>query len=130
MSEYILEYNRIRIGRLLEVLDALVGLVAYRYCYVNLNDYERRPITVVTLQVNDFVVNSIITNNVDMELNSYVTYVGRSSIEIQTDIYQNDGIVAAVSFTMVARDVEDYSKLESIIMNVKECIGTSIRVRA
>lgn len=112
MSENILEYNRIRIGRLLEVLDALVGLVAYRYCYVDLKEYERRPITVVTLQVNDFVVNSIITNNVDMELNSYVTYVGRSSMEIQTDIYQNDGIVAAVSFTMVARDVDDYSKVK------------------
>ena len=38
--------------------------------------------------------------------------------------------MAAVSFTMVARDVEDYSKVESIIMNVKECIGTSIGVRA
>jgi len=34
--------------------------------------------------------------------------VGKSSIEINTDIYQEDKLAATVSFVMVARNAENY----------------------
>jgi len=43
----------LRIGRLLEVLDGLVGMVAYKHAYT---DFFSRKITIATLGVYDFLV--------------------------------------------------------------------------
>ena len=50
--------NRVRIGRLLEVLDGLVGLVTFRYCHVDLDHYENRKLNMATLSVDNFIVHS------------------------------------------------------------------------
>ena len=62
-------------------MDGLVGIVAYRYCYADFS--KARDVTIVTLSVDNFSVHTKeIINNKDLKINSYVTYVGKSSIEI------------------------------------------------
>jgi acyl-CoA hydrolase len=109
-------------------MDALVGMVAYRYCNINHRDSEG-SITLVTLSVNNFFIHSQdIRNDLDLLLNSYITYVGRSSMEIATDVYQAGELVGTVSFVMVARDPLDYAKsaqvraldIESEVLGIKE----------
>jgi acyl-coenzyme A thioesterase 9 len=108
----LLNIPSIRIGRLLEVLDGLVGLVAYRYCYSDFTNSNNRPLTIVTLSVNNF---SLHTKEIDIFtdicLNSYVAYIGKSSLEIYSDLYQNEKIVASVQFLMVGRNAQDYTKV-------------------
>lgn len=67
-------------------------MVAYKHCYT---DLLSRKTTIATLGVYDFMIftNEVIHNlnqidyASDLTLNTYVTYVGKTSIEINNDIY-------------------------------------------
>ena len=79
--------GRLRTGRLLEALDFLAGYTSYYHCF---KDPFLQEITLVTACMQNFNIFAPITINEDVIINSYPTSVGRSSIEIRTDILQNE----------------------------------------
>lgn len=117
----------VRYGKLFEILDALAADVSYRHCD-GLDDLEtsRRlgenakrhyvsgahvNTTVVTAAVDGVHASANIDANNDLKLQGYLTYVGKSSMEVTIDIItvMPDGMerkVGDTQFIMVARDAE------------------------
>ncbi|XP_078152910.1 acyl-coenzyme A thioesterase 2, chloroplastic-like [Carex rostrata] len=115
-SDYILreQYrdptNEVRIGKLLEDLDALAGTIAVKHC--SDEDCTTRPLLLVTASVDKMVLKKPIRVDTDLKIVGAVTYVGRSSIDIQIEVTQfpldnsepSDPIALTANFTFVARD--------------------------
>ncbi|KAL6655239.1 hypothetical protein ACP70R_006065 [Stipagrostis hirtigluma subsp. patula] len=103
-------WNEVRIGKLLEDLDALAGTIAVKHC--SDDDSTTRPLLVVTASVDKMVLKKPIRVDADLKIAGAVTYVGRSSIDIQIEVTQveqecdsqSDPIVLTANFTFVARD--------------------------
>ncbi|CAK9183218.1 unnamed protein product [Ilex paraguariensis] len=91
-SDYILReqyrnpWNEIRIGKLLEDLDALAGTISFKHC--SSNDSTTRPLLLVTASVDKMVLRKPIRIGTDVKIVGAVTWVGRSSMEIQLEVTQ------------------------------------------
>ncbi|XP_072998656.1 acyl-coenzyme A thioesterase 2, chloroplastic [Typha latifolia] len=115
-SDYILReqyrdpWNEVRLGMLLEDLDALAGTIAVKHC--SDDDSTTRPLLLVTASVDKMVLKKPIRVDTDLKIAGAVTYVGRSSIDIQIEVTQfqqdnpvpSDSIALTANFTFVARD--------------------------
>ncbi|RLN36274.1 acyl-coenzyme A thioesterase 9, mitochondrial [Panicum miliaceum] len=107
-------WNEVRIGKLLEDLDALAGTIAVKVWRSHCSDKDSttRPLLVVTASVDKMELKKPIRVNTDLKIAGAVTYVGRSSIDIQIEVTQvdQDGdnqcdpIALTANFTFVARD--------------------------
>ncbi|KAL7113715.1 hypothetical protein ACP275_04G077300 [Erythranthe tilingii] len=103
-------WNEVRIGKLLEDLDALAGTISVKHC--SDDDSTTRPLYLVTASVDRMVLKKPISVDVDLHISGAVTWVGRSSIEIQLDITQpatgeaavTDSVALTATFIFVARD--------------------------
>ncbi|CAN6198552.1 unnamed protein product [Urochloa humidicola] len=103
-------WNQVRIGKLLEDLDALAGTIAVKHC--SDEDSTTRPLLVVTASVDKMELKKPIRVDADLKIAGAVTYVGRSSIDIQIEVTQvdqdgdnqSDTIALTANFTFVARD--------------------------
>ncbi|GJM99256.1 hypothetical protein PR202_ga16343 [Eleusine coracana subsp. coracana] len=103
-------WNEVRIGKLLEDLDALAGTIAVKHC--SDEDSTTRPLLVVTASVDKMVLKKPIRVDADLNIAGAVTYVGRSSIDIQIEVTQvdqdgdaqSDPTALTANFTFVARD--------------------------
>ncbi|KAJ1290436.1 hypothetical protein BS78_02G243000 [Paspalum vaginatum] len=103
-------WNEVRIGKLLEDLDALAGTIAVKHC--SDDDSTTRPLLVVTASVDKMELKKPIRVDTDLKIAGAVTYVGRSSIDIQIEVTQvdkdgddrSDQIALTANFTFVARD--------------------------
>ncbi|KAI9342657.1 HotDog domain-containing protein [Obelidium mucronatum] len=76
-EEYINSHNRIRVGMVLEDLDCLAATAAYMHCAGS-----ERPLTIVTASVDRMEMLSEIPLDRDISVFAYVTYVGKSSMEV------------------------------------------------
>ncbi|TPX73355.1 hypothetical protein CcCBS67573_g05371 [Chytriomyces confervae] len=76
-EEYMSPYGRIRIGKVLEDLDALAGSIAYLHCA----DTDRE-LTIVTASVDRIDLMREIPVDQDISIFGYVTFVGKSSMEV------------------------------------------------
>ncbi|KAL1558720.1 Acyl-coenzyme A thioesterase 2, chloroplastic [Salvia divinorum] len=102
--------NEVRIGKLLEDLDALAGTISVKHCADD--DSTTRPLYLVTASVDKMVLKKPISVDIDLRISGAVTWVGRSSIEIQLDVTQpptqsaeaTDSVVLTATFIFVARD--------------------------
>ena len=106
----------IRYGKLFEILDALAADVAYRHIQTSKMDIHNSHISpsslqlvVVTASVDGVRASANIDVNNDLKLQGYLTYVGKSSMEVTIDIIagSNDGSerkIGDTQFIMVARD--------------------------
>ncbi|XP_050255845.1 acyl-coenzyme A thioesterase 2, chloroplastic-like isoform X3 [Quercus robur] len=115
-SDYILReqyrnpWNEIRMGKLLEDLDALAGTIAFKHCCND--DGTTRPLLLVTASVDKMVLKKPIQVDADLKIVGAVTWVGRSSMEIQLEVTQSkkeatnglDSLSLIANFTFVARD--------------------------
>ncbi|PIN17489.1 Acyl-CoA thioesterase [Handroanthus impetiginosus] len=115
-SDYILReqyrdpWNEVRIGKLLEDLDALAGTISVKHC--SDDDSTTRPLYLVTASVDRMVLKKPLSVDVDLHISGAVTWVGRSSIEIQLDVTQSstetaedaDSVALTANFIFVARD--------------------------
>ncbi|KAI5670106.1 hypothetical protein M9H77_10470 [Catharanthus roseus] len=115
-SDYILReqyrnpWNEIRMGKLLEDLDALAGTISFKHC--SNNDNTTRPLLLVTASVDKIVLRKPIRVDTDLTIEGAVTWVGRSSLEIQLEVIQPDEdtsnllnpFALTANFTFVARD--------------------------
>ncbi|KAK6146374.1 hypothetical protein DH2020_020243 [Rehmannia glutinosa] len=115
-SDYILReqyrnpWNEIRLGKLLEDLDALAGTISFKHC--SSEDSSTRPLILVTASVDKMVLRKPIMVDTDLTITGAVTWVGRSSMEIQLEVIQfseetsdpSDALALTANFTFVARD--------------------------
>lgn len=107
-AEYVNFQGGLRLGRLLEDLDALAASIAYLYC-------DDAAVTLVTAAVDriDLLHPGSLGHLADLRLRGMVTYVGRSSMEITMSIEMlrpNQGAVwqlgALAKFLFVARSLD------------------------
>ncbi|XP_022771596.1 acyl-coenzyme A thioesterase 9, mitochondrial-like [Durio zibethinus] len=115
-SDYILReqyrdpWNEVRIGKLLEDLDALAGTISVKHC--SDDDNTTRPLLLVTASVDKIVLKKPISVDTDLKIVGSVIWVGRSSIEIQLEVIQStkeelgvsDSVALTANFIFVARD--------------------------
>ncbi|XP_010551994.1 PREDICTED: acyl-coenzyme A thioesterase 9, mitochondrial isoform X1 [Tarenaya hassleriana] len=103
-------WNEVRIGKLLEDLDALAGTISVKHC--SDDDSTTRPLLLVTASVDKIVVKKPISVDIDLKIVGSVIWVGRSSIEIQLEVIQSkpegldgsDSVALTANFIFVARD--------------------------
>ncbi|KAL5731785.1 Acyl-coenzyme A thioesterase 2 [Ranunculus cassubicifolius] len=106
-------WNEVRIGKLLEDLDALAGTISYKHC--SDDDNTTRPVLLVTASVDKIALKKPIGVDTDLKIIGAVTWVGRSSIAIQLDVIHlgpqgekssslDDDVALTANFTFVARD--------------------------
>ncbi|ESQ32478.1 hypothetical protein EUTSA_v10004228mg [Eutrema salsugineum] len=106
-------WNEVRIGILLEDLDALAGTISVKHC--SDDDSTTRPLLLVTASVHKIVLKKPISVDIDLKIVASVIWVGRSSIEIQLEVMQpepelegvnasSDSVALTANFIFVARD--------------------------
>ena len=78
--------NEVRIGRLMELMDSIAGLVGYRHCFGPLS--EINPFVLVTGSVDSINLFEKITIDHNIRMEGYITSVGRTSMEIEINIHQ------------------------------------------
>jgi len=79
-DEYVNSVGSIRLGRLLEDMDAFAGAISYRH----VDDYDAttRPPTNVTASVDRIVLLSSLKGDRNMQLRGHVSFVGSSSMDV------------------------------------------------
>ncbi|KAG8642061.1 acyl-coenzyme A thioesterase 2, chloroplastic [Manihot esculenta] len=105
-------WNEVRIGKLLEDLDALAGTISVKHC--SDDDSTTRPLLLVTASVDKIVLKKPISVDIDLKIVGSVIWVGRSSIDIQLEVIQStkegsdasDLVALMANFIFVARDSE------------------------
>ncbi|MED6137265.1 Acyl-coenzyme A thioesterase 4, mitochondrial [Stylosanthes scabra] len=109
-EQYRNPWNHIRMGKLVEDFDALAGTIAFKHC--SNEDGATRPLLLVTASVDKMVLKKPIYIDADLTIAGAVTWVGRSSMEIQLELTQftkgnvniPDSPKLVANFTFVARD--------------------------
>ncbi|KAK7319797.1 hypothetical protein RJT34_04522 [Clitoria ternatea] len=109
-EQYRNPWNHIRMGKLVEDFDALAGTIAFKHCCNE--DGTTRPLLLVTASVDKMVLTKPIHIDADFTIVGAVTWIGRSSMEIQLELTQsakgNSNIsnspALVANFTFVARD--------------------------
>lgn len=109
-EQYRNPWNEIRMGKLLEDLDALAGTISFKHC--SNDDNTTRSLLLVTASVDKMVLKKPIRVDSDLKIAGSVTWVGRSSMEIQLEVTQSiqeaadpsDSQALIANFTFAARD--------------------------
>ncbi|KAM0038037.1 putative thiolester hydrolase [Helianthus debilis subsp. tardiflorus] len=109
-EQYRNPWNGIRVGKLLEDLDALAGTISFKHCFNHASMAE--SLLLVTASVDKMVIKKPIVVDSDLKIAGAVTWVGRSSLEIQLEVLQSteessdpqDSQALIANFTFVARD--------------------------
>ncbi|TPX72908.1 hypothetical protein SpCBS45565_g00278 [Spizellomyces sp. 'palustris'] len=79
-EEYLNVYGGIRIGKILEDLDALAGSIGYLHCDDGRS--ETIPLTIVTASLDRIDMLDVIPPDEDIRISGHVTWVGTSSMEV------------------------------------------------
>ncbi|KAL2629408.1 hypothetical protein R1flu_014094 [Riccia fluitans] len=109
-EQYRNPWQGVRIGKLLEDLDALAGTIAVRHCADE--DHTTRPLLLVTASVDKISLLKPLRIDEDLRVGGAVAWVGRSSMEIRMEVIQpasdnevtEDDMALIANFTFVARD--------------------------
>lgn len=95
----------VRIGLLLEDLDSLAGEIAYKHSE---GFHPKRPVTIVTAGVDRIETRDNILPFFDLHLEGFVTWTGRSSMEICIEVkslqFGEWKTCMTATFVMVARE--------------------------
>lgn len=104
-------HSYVRVGRMLELMDYIAANVAYRYCTPDDQkdlDMNELPFIVVTAAIDSIEFYYPISVEIDCTLSGYVSYVGKSSMEVHIDVLQKTGdserLACSANFVMVARN--------------------------
>eukprot|EP00842_Homolaphlyctis_polyrhiza_P001636 jgi/Hompol1/2473/HPOL_000092-RA len=83
LDDYINAWNEVRVGKVLEDLDALAAAIAFLHVGITKrSDAIDAGVTVVTASVDRIDMLRSIPSDRDVKLSGFVTYVGASSLEI------------------------------------------------
>jgi len=95
--------KKVRIGRLLEIMDLMAGRVSYTHCDTT---FDKGSFRVVTASVDSiqFYPNELdILKNVTLD--AYLCYTGTSSMEVRIDVFNSEmKLYCSACYVMVARD--------------------------
>ena len=112
-EKYLTFYNTVRFGKLLEDLDTLAGWVGFKYFK---GPTERAPFSLVTACVDRIgLQESSIGITEDIKLTGFVSWAGKTSLEITSYVDQFDSAtkkwnrLSDAVFVMVARSLADGS---------------------
>ncbi|MCP9263969.1 Acyl-coenzyme A thioesterase 9, mitochondrial [Dirofilaria immitis] len=131
-TKYINCHNRVRFGMLLEDLDTFAVWLAYRHNQGEIplqNSENLEPVTFVTACVDHIRMDDQhdIVLDEDIYMDGFVSWVGKSSLEISMQLTQNcQGVMRKflqTKFVIVARDLEGKRSLTNvplIVTNDKE----------
>ncbi|KVI08165.1 hypothetical protein Ccrd_013464 [Cynara cardunculus var. scolymus] len=115
-EQYRNPWNGIRVGKLLEDLDALAGTISFKHCFNHAG--MANSLLLVTASVDKMVLKKPILVDTDLKIVGAVTWVGRSSMEIQLEVIHEmvnvhksaetsdplDSQALVANFTFVGRD--------------------------
>ncbi|KFK31266.1 hypothetical protein AALP_AA6G090200 [Arabis alpina] len=111
-EQYRNPWNEIRTGKLVEDLDALAGTISFKHCS---GDGNARSMILVTASVDRIIMKRPIRVDADLSIVGAVTWVGRSSMEMQLQVIQtqdanqsvdSESVALEANFTFVARDAK------------------------
>ena len=97
--------NKVRLGKVLEDLDALAGNIAHTHA--DDNNPQTRPLQIVTACVDRVDVLRPFPLDIDLNMHGNVSYVGTSSMHIAVEVVEKakpENRILTSSFLMVARD--------------------------
>ncbi|KAJ4903294.1 Thioesterase/thiol ester dehydrase-isomerase superfamily protein [Raphanus sativus] len=110
-EQYRNPWNEIRTGKLVEDLDALAGTISFKHC--SSGDGSARSMILVTASVDRIIMRRPIRVDADLSIVGAVTWVGRSSMEMQLQVLQtqdannpSESVALEANFTFVARDAK------------------------
>ena len=100
-TKYENAWGYVRMGIVLEDLDALAGTVAFNHCCDN--NPETRPLLIVTACVDQISMVRPLRMKHDHVITGQVSWVGRSSMEIRMEVAQamTNDLVLVAHFTFV-----------------------------
>jgi acyl-coenzyme A thioesterase 9 len=104
-AKYENAWGYVRMGVILEDLDALAGTVAFNHC--DDANPATRPLMLVTACVDQITILRPLRMSHDVQLRGQVSWVGRSSMEIRMEVRDRtdaDKLVLVAHFTFVAKD--------------------------
>ena len=94
--------NKIRYGKLFEVIDAIAADTCYKHIGMGADiDSKSDNIVIVTACVDGMLAKSSIKAEEDLTIQSFLTHVGRSSMEVHVNLLQMDEILASTQFIFV-----------------------------
>lgn len=114
-EDYISIHGGIRIGKLLEDLDALAASIAYAHCHYGPG--RDTEVMLVTAAVDRMeILNSFhLTSFQNIKMSGFVTMVGKSSMEItmaiERETAESKGLAAIARFIFVARTPDGSSSM-------------------
>ncbi|CAA7037881.1 unnamed protein product [Microthlaspi erraticum] len=110
-EQYRNPWNEIRTGKLVEDLDALAGTISFKHC--SSGNGNARAMILVTASVDRIIMKRPIRVDADLSIVGAVTWVGRSSMEMQLQVIQaqdannpSESVALKANFTFVARDAK------------------------
>eukprot|EP01080_Neovahlkampfia_damariscottae_P004467 gene4467-7848_t len=108
-EQYLNSIGNLRIGKILEDLDAFAGAVAYKHTD-GIDENNERNMTIVTASVDSILLLQELKNNEKVRVRGRPIYVGNSSIECQVVVDQLKDSkyeqILTSYFTMVGLDKE------------------------
>lgn len=105
-EQYINLFGGIRVGKILEDLDALAGSIAH--CHADLPAKGTPPYSIVTASVDRIMLMDKMVLDEDIHFRGFVSYAGTSSMEVRIEMEQQNATTKAfrplilANFTMVA----------------------------
>ena len=93
--------KKVRYGKLFEVIDAIAADVSYKH--IGMDREVAKDVTIVTACVDGMVAKANVKAEEDLTVQAFMTYAGRSSMEIHVNLIQLDEIVVSTQFIMVAQ---------------------------
>ncbi len=105
----------LRYDKLFEILDGLASDVSYRHC-AGIED-----LAIVTASVDEMHVNGGVKMSNDLKLQGYLTYVGKSSMEITIDMISIDPhgsaeFIGESKFIMVSRKNNKAASIYGLVL--------------
>jgi acyl-coenzyme A thioesterase 9 len=84
-------HSHIRVGRILELMDYIATNVAYRYCTPDKEKdlgMDKLNFSIMSAAIDSIEFYYPISIEIDCELSGYVSFVGKSSMEVHIDVLQ------------------------------------------
>uniref|UniRef100_UPI00358E5A8B acyl-coenzyme A thioesterase 9, mitochondrial n=1 Tax=Myxine glutinosa TaxID=7769 RepID=UPI00358E5A8B len=107
-EKYINMHGGVRFGRILEELDTFAILISYQH--TKKEGSMRSPLSIVTAMVDKIVVDkqqSLLVTDQDISFRGHVSWVGKTSMEVQMQVMQNGKDKLQATFVVVARDPQN-----------------------
>lgn len=120
----LLHTDKIRNGKLLEILDYMTAFTAYRFNNIL---PRSKQATIVTASVDSIELFREVDINKRFIINTYPTWTGETSMEVRVDMYNgesskeqdllsDEAFLASATFVYVLRDASNYKQKKKVTL--------------